>query len=308
VAGAIALALVTIPIGLAFWRAADPVRHHVEYAGLIPHLEQLSGQIGDNDLVIVESRNAGSDLHVLAMPLAYIYARHVLVLDSAAPDKRQFETLVAWARSQYQNVFFLGGGGTDLLTREVSATPVSSDRFQVPEYDSPVNAYPSGVRNKEFEFGLYRLLSAAAAPPGPIDLQIGGLDDLNVVRFHARERQQDTGMTFRWSRGQSFILLLGLAPDARSLTVWMSNGGRPAKAPPASVELALDDQVLGTALVIDDVRPYHFALPAPLVERLAAAADPVRLRLRVPPWTPSVLVGGTDSRDLGVIVTRVEVR
>jgi 4-amino-4-deoxy-L-arabinose transferase-like glycosyltransferase len=305
--GVAALLAVTVPVAIVFWRASDPVRHHVEYAGLIPHLEQLAARIDDRDLVIVESRNAGSDLHVLAMPLAYIYARHVLVLDSAAPPKRTFETFVAWARTRYKDVYFLGGGGSDLLTREVSATPVAADHFQVPEYDAPINAYPSGVRRKEFEFGLYRLVPAAAVRSGPIDLAIGGLDDLNVVRFHGRERRAD-GTTFRWTQGQSFVLLLGLAPEARTVTVWMSHGGRPAKAPAAEVEVALDDQILGRVTVVDALRPYQFDLPPALVARLSAAADPVRLRLRVPSWNPQLLLGAPDTRDLGVIVTRVEVR
>ena len=42
--------------------------------------------VGDRDLLVVESRNA-SDTHVLALPLAYIYARNVLVLNSPKPDK-----------------------------------------------------------------------------------------------------------------------------------------------------------------------------------------------------------------------------
>jgi hypothetical protein len=43
------------------------------------------------------------------------------------------------------------------------------------------------------------------------------------------------------------------------------------------------------------------------VARLAAMADPVRLRLRVPTWNPATLLGANDTRDLGVIVTRVQV-
>ena len=77
-----------MPVAVTFWRMSSPVQQHVEYAGLIPQLEQLASRIGDRDLLIVESRNAGSDLHVLAVPLVYIYARHVLVLDSPVPPKR----------------------------------------------------------------------------------------------------------------------------------------------------------------------------------------------------------------------------
>ncbi len=59
-------------------RVSRPLIGHVEYAGIIPELEQLASRIGENELLIVESRDAGSDAHVMALPLAYIYARNVL--------------------------------------------------------------------------------------------------------------------------------------------------------------------------------------------------------------------------------------
>lgn len=307
-ASVLILLLVVAPIAHAFWQASTPVRHHVEYAGLIPKLETLAASIGERDLVLVEARNAGSDLHTLALPLAYIYARQVLVLDSPAPNKRVFEQFIAWARPRHDRVLFLGGGGTDLLTRQVSATPISGERFQVPEYATPLNQYPEGVRRKEYEYGLYELTPATAPVAGQIDLAIGRLDDLNVVRFHAREVHGETGQPFRWSRGQSYVLLLGLPSGARHLTIWMSSGGRPAQAPPATVTVMLDDVSLGSMDVRDALEPHTVEIPAELAERLAATGDPARLQLRVPTWNPAQLLGAPDTRDLGVMVTRVEVR
>jgi hypothetical protein len=104
------------------------------------------------------------------------------------------------------------------------------------------------------------------------------------------------------------VLLQGMSPDARELTIWMSNGGRPRNAPPATVEVSLDNQLLGNATPVDPLRPYSFALPADLVQRIAAADDPARLSLRVPTWNPGDLLHVDDTRDLGVIVTRVQVR
>jgi hypothetical protein len=297
-----------VPIGVTFWRSSAPVRAHVEYAGLIPHLERVAESIGSDDLLLVEARNAGSDLHVLALPLAYVYAKHVLVLDSAVPAKRSLENLVAWAHTRYTRVLFLGGGGTDLLTRRLAATRITSGQFRVPEYDARINAYPSGPRRKDFEFGLYQLAIDEPQPRGPIDARIGVDDDLKVVRFHARERRGTDGLPFRWSGPQSFVLLLGIGADARRITIWMDNGGRPPNAAPAAAEVAVDNVAIGTATVAGGLRAYTFSLPADLAARAAASDDPVRLRLRVPPWVPSVALGGTDTRELGVIVTRVEVQ
>ena len=70
-------------VGWHLVAASRPILDHVEYAGVIPKLEALAGQFGDTDLVLVEPRWS-SDMHVLALPLAYIYARNVLVLQHAA--------------------------------------------------------------------------------------------------------------------------------------------------------------------------------------------------------------------------------
>ncbi len=304
--GAVLTAVLLMPLGLVFWRASAPVRSHVEYEGLIPALEKLADSIGPRDIVVVESRDAGSDVHVLALPLAYIYSKHVLVLDSAAPAKRALENFVSWAETTYERVLFLGGGGTDLLSRHLGAELLHADRFQVKEYDARVNDYPQGVRRKDLEFGVYRLTRNDPAPRGPVGFDIGKDDDLNVVRFHARERQGDT--PFRWSGPQSFILLLGIPAEARTIELWMSNGGRPPQSGPATVEIALGVDVLGSVTVGQPLTRYTIALPPELAARAAASDDPARLRLRVAPWVPAETLGGSDSRQLGVMVTRVEVR
>ncbi len=153
--GAIGIAFVFL-LATQYTRAAKPVLPHVEYAGVIAKLEALSAQVGDRDLLVVESRNA-SDTHVLALPLAYIYARNVLVLNSPRPDKTAFAGFLDWARTRYDRVLFMGGGGTDLLSPAWGATPIASERFQIPEYDAPADAYPRLVRQKEFDYSLYEL-------------------------------------------------------------------------------------------------------------------------------------------------------
>ena len=130
----------------------------------------------------MSNRGQPPDLHVLALPLAYIYARNVLVLSESRPDKLAFLEFLTWARTRFENIFFLGGGGTDLLSNSVAVTPVDSDRFQIPEYESPYNEYPRGGF-KEFDFGLYRFVPAVAVR-GPFILNVGTMDDLHVNRFH----------------------------------------------------------------------------------------------------------------------------
>src|SRR5262249_57916054 len=107
-------------------------------------------------------------LHVFALPLAYIYARNVLVLNSPRPDPFQFGEFLKWARTQYDTVYFMGGGGTELLAKNVSIQPVASERFQIPEWQSAYNAMPRGLRHKEFDYSVYRFVRgpAGAGPAG----------------------------------------------------------------------------------------------------------------------------------------------
>jgi len=271
----------------------------VEYAGIIPRLESLASRVGGDDLLVVESRNA-SDLHLLALPLAYTYAKPVLVLNSSRPDKLVFAKFVGWARQRYRNVYFLGGGGTDLLSSTISAEPVVSERFQVPEYESPPNAYPMRVRHKEFDYGLYRFVTPTATI-GTLALDIGDKDDLYVVRFHAKER--DPRGTFRWTQRQSYLSIPGLTPARHEFVLWMQNGGRSAKAPPARLEAFIGDQSIGAVVVGPVMQPYSF-----LITDTALIADTTTIRLVTDTWNPRAAIGVDDDRDLGVIVDRVEVR
>ena len=299
------------PIGIVFLallavnyaRVARPVVQHVEYAGIIPKLEQLAGRLEDGDLLVVESRDA-SDVHVLALPLAYIYAKSVLVLASAAPDKAAFATFLEWAHTKYRRVLFLGGGGTDLLSSHWSVTPIASDRFQVPEYETTSDRFPRVARQKEFDYSIY-----AFTPPAPkrsFDLDVGVNDDLNVVRFNAKEVSE--GRTFRWSRDQSFFIINRVEATDRAIALWMSNGGRPAAAPPSNVTVSIGDRTLGTVTVANGFAQYDVPLPPDLAAMLAARGEPVRVTLRTTAWNPLRMLGTPDDRDLGVMVDRVAVR
>ena len=95
---------------------------------------------------------------MLALPLAYIYGRDALVLFSPRPDKQQLAAFLEDAFRRYARVRFIGGGGTDLLSRRIGAAPVADGRVQVKEYAvAPWNSYPVGVRRKDFDYTVYDL-------------------------------------------------------------------------------------------------------------------------------------------------------
>ena len=293
-------------LGTSYVRAARPVTEHVEYAGIIPQLERLAAAVGDDELLLVEARDAGSDAHVFGLPLAYIYARNVLVLSSPRPDARTFSTFLEWARTRYRKVYFLGGGGTELLSSLWSARAVSSQRFQIPEFESAFNAYPRVVRQKEFDFGLYELLPPAAGSGSSFDLDVGIRDDLHVVRFHAKEASD--GRTMRWSQRQSFVTVTPLPQALREVELVLSSGGRPEAAAPAEVTISLNDHALGTVRVSGGFRAYTLPIPPDAAAAALASQDTSRLRLVSSVWNPHKVIGSGDDRELGVMVDRVQVR
>jgi hypothetical protein len=293
-------------LGAQFVRASAQVTEHVEYAGLIPRVEKLAQQIGDDDLLIVESRNAGGDTHVFGLPLAYIYGRNILTLDSPRPDKAAFGMFVQWARSRYRRVLFMGGGGTDLLSHSYGLEPIWSDRYQVPEFQSVLNALPRSVRQKEFEYGVYEFVAPIGRDSRPFELDVGMKDDLHVLRFRAKETSE--GQTFRWTGPASAVSVTSVLPSAREVTLVMSDGGRPAGAPAAHVEVFLHNQLLGRVEVEGTFRPYTLPIPQDLAMRAAAAADPVELRLVTTQWNPARVLGSADDRELGVMLDRVAIK
>jgi len=90
--------------------------------------------------------------------------------------------------------------------------------------------------------------------------------------------------------------------------LWMSDGGRPAAAPPAIVHVLVGARELGAVRVTGGFREYDLAIPADLATSAAAAGEPVRITLRTDTWNPLRTIGAPDPRDLGVMVDRVTVR
>jgi hypothetical protein len=296
--------LLFLLVGWSFWSATTGIRWHVEFGGIQARLERLASRFGPQDLLIVESRNA-SDLHVLGLPLAYIWDKPVLVLSSPKPDALAFSEFIRWARARYQSVYFLGGGGTDLLSREVAVEPVASERFQVPEYQSLLNAYPTVATRKEFDFGIYRFVDPAPQPE-EYTLDIGSMDDLHVVRFNAKEH--DRRGTFRWTRRQSYLSLLGINEQTRELVLWMDSGNRPSEAGPATVEAFMDEASLGKVTVGVGAQPYAFEIPVALAADASRNIGAATIRLISSTFSPRALTGADDDRELGVKVDRVELR
>ncbi len=88
----------------------------------------------------------------------------------------------------------------------------------------------------------------------------------------------------------------------------MHDGGRPAAAPPAQVQVFFGETPIGTIDVAKGFKTYELPLPPDAVRAAAGQDDPVQLRLLSTTWTPKSLLGGTDDRQLGVMIDKVEIR
>ena len=103
------------------------------------------------------------------------------------------------------------------------------------------------------------------------------------------------------------IPMLGVTPRARFVTLWLNDGGRPDHFPPTTVAIRLNDRPLGTVTVTSRFEPYRFEIPADLAELLAVAEDAGVLEIASPLWNPAETLGGTDTREVGVMVDRITI-
>ena len=56
-------------------------------------------------------------------------------------------------------MYFVAGGGTDLLSPGVGSIVVATERFQVPEYEKTAfDVYPRRSVRKPFDFTIYKLV------------------------------------------------------------------------------------------------------------------------------------------------------
>lgn len=298
-------AILVAGLGWSYWQATSPILRHVEHAGMIPLVEDLAARLAPGDLLLVGPRGT-TDVQVAALPLAYIHNRQVLSLASAAPDTEVLGDFVDWARARHARVLFLGGGGTDLLSKRTAARLVTSERRRIPHYERALNAYPNGVVDWQLDYGIYELAPAPADVAGPFVLDVGAGDDLYVYGMHPKDAEP-SGVTYRWTRERALVRLVGTRPDAATLTLWMR--GRPPAAGDAVVRLFLDDRPLGTITVAaDGFDAYAVSIPPDLARQVAGRPGASELRLETDPWVPLDVLGIPDARALGVMLDRVEVR
>ena len=137
---------------------------HVEYAGVIARLEALSATLGDRDLLVVESRNAGptrtssrcrSPTSTRAMCWSSTRRGPTRPRSRGSSTGRAPGTTAccSWAAAE-----------PTCCRRRGPLDAVASERFQIPEYDAPADAYPRFARAEGVRLQPLRIDAA-----GPIE-------------------------------------------------------------------------------------------------------------------------------------------
>jgi hypothetical protein len=161
--------------------------------------------------------------------------------------------------------------------------------------------------------GCFRILEATySVPPEELwarrgeryELDVGTPSDrrAGLSGFHARERNEKTGLEMRWTSGEAtaiFSPVPGFVPRRLVLRV----------RPPGGEAVPLRISVAGVASGEILVPPGEFEerrVDLPEAARAAfRGADPVLLLLESPTWVPRRAGKGDDDRPLGVGLTRI---
>ena len=297
--------IATVLLGFRYVSASLPIREHVEYAEMIPQARAARGRFSDNDLVLVEAR-AASDLHVLALPLSYIYARNVLVLYDSRPDKPSVREFLTWAHERYENVYFIAGGGTICCRRRrldrscdraISGAGVREDHLR---------HLPAGARQKPFDFTIYRLVA-------------DGSDAAAAFAGHRRHRRSASrGLLSQgtaWRRQSDVSMEPGHVVPAHECSAREPRSGAQAerrtsarRAAAASDGVPRGRQSSAASSSTNEFRDYVFPIPAATVSNLAQRQDGVQIRIQSSTWIPRTILGGSDTRALGVMIDKAEIR
>jgi hypothetical protein len=163
------------------------------------------------------------------------------------------------------------------------------------------------------ELGCFGVLDATfSIPPetiwrrlgGRFLLDIGSPSDRNAdpVGFHARERIEPSGSEMRWTTGEASVSFSPVAGFVPQRLVLRARAPGPAAVP---VRVTVGSRFCGEV----SVRPGDFAeYPLEVPEALGTAfldTDPVRIVFSSPTWTPRDAGAGSDSRPLGVGLSRI---
>jgi hypothetical protein len=263
----------------------------------------VARRFGPRDIVLFEQPK---NVHLLSLPLWGLYGTNALEFRRFNPDPDQLRHLIAAWRPTYRNIYLVTSFRTDICGLFLERT--QAFRFTSQEFEWTYDRVPSKPEARAVEFVLSRVVEPASlrVPVEPV-IDIGGSGDLQTSGFFEAEATGD--LTYRWTGGclddrgnATGSIYVPAAVAGARLRIRATAHLRPSAAKPALVTVYLDDVALGSFTADGTWKDHDVALPSPLPPGSRI------LRLDVPAWRPSNTdATSTDTRDLGIMVDRVEV-
>ena len=149
-------------VAWGFWSATDRIRPHVEYAGVIARLEAIGRAIhGAGSRGCRITQRIGRACPRAAAGLRLRPAR--AGLNSPKPDKAVFEVFLGWARQHFARSISSAAAAPICCRGRSPWNQSQASDFRSPSTSRCATPYPTGVRYKEFDFGIYKFVPP---PPG----------------------------------------------------------------------------------------------------------------------------------------------
>jgi hypothetical protein len=290
VAGMVALAA---PVATRTWA----VNEHVEWEGSVDLVQDLARRPQRGDVVLAEG---SPTVELFALPLWAVHGVNVIPLAHRDPDPERLAHLLRTWRSRYRHVYVLHTAQMDPCVAFLA--PVRSYMVHTAALERAHAAMPEQTRRLDTRLTLSEARLPEELETAPLSwVDVGARDDRQVSggffeREHTGERD------YRWLGRCGLVSLPAPPPGARSLVIAAAAGPRPGGGPVA-VDASLSGRPVGALAVRPEWAEYERPLPSDL------PAGPLLLRLAAPTWRPSdAFPASDDTRDLGVMVDRIEIR
>ena len=225
---------------LGFFVATNrPLYAHVEYQGALDQLAAIVARygFGANDVLLF--RGEGRDTPDLVVtPLKYTYGLDALAIRSDDPGKyaKDLARYVRRWQAQGRQVYLVLGPNGAVELPGLRPERLGPLALHLPEFQQLRDQKPRGLQNFVFDFMVYRLAPAAAAPaPAAV-----AVDDFTVQVRGFYHPEQIGGQALAWTDGAA-LLRLPWPRDGKphTLIINLSPGAtRPASLGPAQACIA----------------------------------------------------------------------
>jgi 4-amino-4-deoxy-L-arabinose transferase-like glycosyltransferase len=285
-AGGAALVLITLLPGIHNIR---PLLHFEMYRGASQDLHRLAEHIPQKAIVLCGPTGEWK----IPTPLRFVYGLNAFGFNQKVLSAEALDALTKTFPGRELDLVTIAPQLPRLtLPYNLEGDPVFSIPLQWVEFNEPKGRLPRAFHTLNGTLELWRI---GKRRPGEFfestaaRLEISGVEARGLYGT-------DPGRTFRWTDGRAELLIpRELVKGSRMLYVEFSDN-RPE---PAETSIFLNSQEIGTVRVqTHSVTAFSYPLPS----GWDSGSQTVRLEFRTPPWVPAQAYGGSDTRNLGVML------